>query len=299
MAELAREDAPAAVEPSTRIVRGTGAASAPLELASSDDEAPRETKKAPTQRFFWNLNVTRSPRWLLHETTSRRRRRRHDPTRIDARRRRPAQETKKKTAAPATATPAIEPLVADASAPGKRHIDLTASSQAEPPKRARRSESANKAAPAPEEDERPTEAEPQDDEAAPQREEEDATPFSRGVAVAEIDIMRYVESFRASGNSQLADAIEATIVTTAAQRQAALVPRPPPENELSGARAWRKISEIRAKKARDLGDEFGIAMYQLRREELDQCNERMSQHNQWLADHPFSLLEQLKTLQRT
>ena len=39
---------------------------------------------------------------------------------------------KKKTAAPATATPAIEPLVADASAPGKRHIDLTASPQAEP-----------------------------------------------------------------------------------------------------------------------------------------------------------------------
>ena len=40
MAELAREDAPAAGEPSPRIVRGTGAASAPLELASSDDEAP-------------------------------------------------------------------------------------------------------------------------------------------------------------------------------------------------------------------------------------------------------------------
>ena len=55
MAELAREDAPAAVEPSPRIVRGTGAASAPLELASSDDEAPRETKKAPTQRFFLEL----------------------------------------------------------------------------------------------------------------------------------------------------------------------------------------------------------------------------------------------------
>ena len=34
-------------------------------------------------------------------------------------------------AAPATATPAIEPPDADASAPGKRHIDLTASPQAE------------------------------------------------------------------------------------------------------------------------------------------------------------------------
>ena len=45
-------------------------------------------------------------------------------------------------------------------------------------------------------------------------------PFSQGVAIAEIDIMRYVEIFRASGDSQLADDIEATIVTTAAQRQA-------------------------------------------------------------------------------
>ena len=33
MAELAHEDAPVAVEPSTRIVRGTGAAYEPLELA--------------------------------------------------------------------------------------------------------------------------------------------------------------------------------------------------------------------------------------------------------------------------
>ena len=47
MAELAREDAPAAVEPSPRIVRGTGAASAPLELASSDDEAPPRHTSSP------------------------------------------------------------------------------------------------------------------------------------------------------------------------------------------------------------------------------------------------------------
>ena len=39
MAELAREDAPAAVVRSPRIVRGTGAASAPLELASSEATA--------------------------------------------------------------------------------------------------------------------------------------------------------------------------------------------------------------------------------------------------------------------
>ena len=39
MAELAREDAPAAVVRSPRIVRGTGDASAPLELASSEATA--------------------------------------------------------------------------------------------------------------------------------------------------------------------------------------------------------------------------------------------------------------------
>ena len=48
MAELAREDAHAAVDLSPRIGHGTGATSAPLELASSDDEAPpRETPAGP------------------------------------------------------------------------------------------------------------------------------------------------------------------------------------------------------------------------------------------------------------
>ena len=228
--------------------------------------------------------MRRSPRWLLHETTSRRRRRRHDPTRIDARRRRPAQETKKKTAAPATATPAIEPLVADASAPGKRHIDLTADPQAKPPKRARTSESADEAAPEPEEDARPP---PQDDEAAPlppQREEEDATPFSRGVAIAEIDIMRYVEIFRASGDSQLADAIAATIVTTAAQRQAALVPRPLPENAPYRIKKWRELMELRARKYRDLGMASAANRCLLEGEEIRECGERFDQQTQWMKN---------------
>ena len=42
-AAAAATPAPPTVAPSTRIVRGTGDASAPLELASSDDEAARET----------------------------------------------------------------------------------------------------------------------------------------------------------------------------------------------------------------------------------------------------------------
>ena len=93
----------------------------------------------------------------------------------------------------------------------------------------RPSESAGDEA-APQEDE----AAPQDDEAAPQQ-EEDATPFSRGVALAEIDIKRNADKERADGRTELADAIEATIVTSAAQREAALVPRPPPEDESGGA----------------------------------------------------------------
>ena len=126
------------------------------------------------------------------------------------------------------------PAAVEPSAPGKRHLEQTTNPQAELPKRARTSESADEAAPE-SEDARPgesasNEVPPQDDEAAPQCEEEDATPFSRGVAIAEIEIMRYVEKARARGDTAWADALEATMVTTAAQRQAALVPRLLPEN---------------------------------------------------------------------
>ena len=193
MAELAREDVPAAVEPSTRIVRGTGAASAPLELASSDDEAP-------------------------------------------------------------------------------------------PPKRARTRQSADDAALEPEEDARPP---PRDDEATPlppQREEEDATPFSRGVAIAEIEIMRYVEKARARGDTAWADALEATMVTTAAQRQAALVPRPLPENAPYRIKKWRQLMELRARKYRDLGMASAANRCLLEGEEIRECGVRFDQHAQWMKN---------------
>ena len=143
------------------------------------------------------------------------------------------------------------PAAVEPSAPGKRHLEQTTNPQAELPKRARTSESADEAAPEPE-DARPSEsagdeAEPQDDEAAPQREEEDATPFSRGVAIAEIEIMQFVERLRYVHvrNTTLADDIEATIVTTAAQRQAALVPRPLPENALYRLKKWRELMDLK------------------------------------------------------
>ena len=188
-------------------------------------------------------------------------------------------------------------LDADVSAPGKRDIEQIADAQAEPPKRARTSESAAEPAPQPEKDARPSESAgdeaapqddepaPQDDEAAPQQ-EEDATPFSRGVAVAEIQITQYIEKARADGETQKADALEATIVTTAAQRQAALVPRQPPENESRGAQAWRKISERRAQKAHD---EVGAAIWLLDQQEHAEFRERMDEYIQALSDYTARL----------
>ena len=112
-------------------------------------------------------------------------------------------------------------------ASGKRDVDQTVQPQAEPQKRARTSESATE--PAPQRAERPSDS-PAGDEA-----EEDAAPVSRGLALAEKHVQQSADERRANGDSQLADAvadaIEATIVTTAAQREAALVPRQIPERD--------------------------------------------------------------------
>ena len=183
------------------------------------------------------------------------------------------------------------PAAVEPSAPGKRHLERTTNPQAELPKRARTSESADEAAPEPE-DARPSEsagdeAEPQDDEAAPQREEEDATPFSRGVAIAEIEIMQFVERLRYVHvrNTTLADDIEATIVTTAAQRQAALVPRPLPENALYRLKKWRELMDLKAQIARDLHYEYAVNQCLLEPEELPECGERFKQYMQWILYH--------------
>ena len=186
-------------------------------------------------------------------------------------------------------------LDADVSAPGKRDIEQIADAQAEPPKRARMSESTAEPAAQPEEDARPSEsagdeaapqedeAAPQDDEAAPQQ-EEDATPFSRGVALAEIDIKRNADKERADGRTELADAIEATIVTSAAQREAALVPRPPPENESGGAQRRRRMKELQAERHRNEGDEVQAAVCLLTSPEIAEWSERMDEFSQVLTD---------------
>ena len=180
-------------------------------------------------------------------------------------------------------------LDADVSAPGKRDIEQIADAQAEPPKRARTSESTAEPAAQPEEDARPSEsagdeAAPQEDEAAPQQ-EEDATPFSRGVALAEIGVKKSADEARADGNTQLADAFQATIVTTAAQREAALVPRPPPENESGGDQRRRRIKELQAERHRNEGNEVMAAVCLLTRPELAEFGGRMDDFSQVLQDY--------------
>ena len=183
-------------------------------------------------------------------------------------------------------------LDADVSAPGKRDIEQIADAQAEPPKRARTSESTAEPAAQPEEDARPSEsagdeAAPQEDEAAPQQ-EEDATLFSRGVALAEIGVKKSADEARADGNTQLADALQATIVTTAAQREAALVPRPPPENESGGAQRRRRSKELQAERHRNEGNEVMAAVCLLTRSELAEFGERTDEFSQVVLDYRAS-----------
>ena len=184
-------------------------------------------------------------------------------------------------------------------APGKRDIEQTADAQAEPPKRARTSESAAEPAPQPEKDARPSESAgdgaapqddepaPQDDEAAPQQ-EEDATPFSRGVALAEINVKKRADEARAEGRTEFADTLEATIVTTAEQREAALVPRPLPENESGAAQRMRRIKELQAERQRNEGNEVMAAVCLLTPSELAEFGERTDEISQVVLDYRAS-----------
>ena len=185
-------------------------------------------------------------------------------------------------------------------APGKRDSEQIADAQAEPPKRARTSESTAEPAAQPEEDARPSEsagdeAAPQEDEAAPQedeaapQQEEDATLFSRGVALAEIDVKKRADEARADGRTEFADTLEATIVTTAEQREAALVPRPPPENESGAAQRMRRIKELQAERQRNEGNEVMAAVCLLTPSELAEFGERTDEFSQVVLDYRASL----------
>lgn len=108
---------------------------------------------------------------------------------------------------------------------------------------------------------------------------------SRGVALAEIEVMKQVEEARADGRTEFADALEASIVTTAAQREAALVPRPPPENESGGAQRRRRSKELQAERHRNEGDEVQAAVCLLTSPEIAEWSERMDEFSQVLTDY--------------
>lgn len=136
-------------------------------------------------------------------------------------------------------------------APGKRGVDQAADQQAEPQKRARTSESATEPAALRDEAERPSDS-PAGDAA-----EEDAAPVSRGLALAEKEIQEEADEKRAAGDTQLADAIEASLVTTAPQREAALVPRQVPAGASDIDQLKHSLFSEAAEDARSMGDEIG------------------------------------------
>ena len=112
---------------------------------------------------------------------------------------------------------------------------------------------------------------------------------SRGVALAEIEVMKQVEEARADGRTEFADAIEATIVTTAAQREAALIPRPPPQNESGGAQRRRRSKELQAKMYRESGNEVEAAVCLLTRSEQAEFGERMDEFSQVVSEYTARL----------
>ena len=112
---------------------------------------------------------------------------------------------------------------------------------------------------------------------------------SRGVALAEIEVMKQVEEARADCRTEFADALEGTIVTTAEQREAALVPRPPPENESGGAQRRRRSKELEAELYRNEGNEVMAAVCLLTSPEIAEFDERMDECSQVISDYTARL----------
>ena len=158
-------------------------------------------------------------------------------------------------------------------ASGKRGVDQAADPQAEPQKRARTSESATEPAPQ-RKAERPSDS-PAGDEA-----EEDAAPVSRGVALAEKQIQQRADEARENGHPQLADAIEATIVTSAAQREAALAPR-----QIQGADGGMDFDQLKESLFEDLAADTGSDFNKLTEEETAEYDQREAEYRQLVEDY--------------
>ena len=112
---------------------------------------------------------------------------------------------------------------------------------------------------------------------------------SRGVALAEIEVMKQVEEARADGRTEFADSLEETIVTTAPQREAALIPRPPPESESGGDQRRRRSKELEADLYRNEGNEVMAAVCLLTSPEIAEFDERMDECSQVISDYTARL----------
>ena len=89
-----------------------------------------------------------------------------------------------------------------------------------------------------------------------------------------IEVMKQVEEARADGRTEFADTLEA-----------ALVPRPPPENESGGAQRRRRSKELQAERHRNEGDEVQAAVCLLTSPEIAEWSERMDEFSQVLQDY--------------
>ena len=115
-----------------------------------------------------------------------------------------------------------------------------------------------------------------------------AGAVSRGLALAEKHIQQGADEARAEGNTQLADAIEATITTTARQRNAALVPRQVPAYD-AGARLDEAELDlvVCGGMARSMGDESDAEIWELLNtdEEIAEYNQRKEDYYQLVKGH--------------
>ena len=110
-----------------------------------------------------------------------------------------------------------------------------------------------------------------------------AGAVSRGVALAEKHIQQGADAARGRGNTQLADAIEATIITNAAQRNAVLVPTQIPAYDpnapLNADQLEHSLFADAAAEARSMGDDTTAEIMEL----LD-TDEEIADHNRREAE---------------
>ena len=107
-------------------------------------------------------------------------------------------------------------------------------------------------------------------------------PVSRGLALAEKHVQQSADERRANGDSQLADAvadaIEATLVTTADQREAALAPKQNHIDQLA-----EELLEIDGDG--DDGDIWKWTETNLNKEETAEYDQRHENHRQYDQRH--------------